>query len=123
MWSYKQSTGELFRTGSPVTTPVAVGHAGVGTGKNNPDLQCVQDIGPIPRGDWTISALTDTPSLKGALPLTPKTGTDVCGRKDFFIHGDSVAQPGWASQGCIILPKEVRELIAASGDLHLRVVA
>lgn len=123
MWLYKQSTGELFRAGSPVTTPVAVGYAGVGSGHNNPDLQCVQDIGPIPRGEWTIGAPTNTPHLTYALPLSPRAGTDACGRSAFFIHGDSTAQPGWASQGCIILPKGIRELIAESRDTRLRVVA
>jgi hypothetical protein len=47
----------------------------------------------------------------------------MCGRSNFLIHGDSAANPGWASGGCIILKLELREKIASSGDTALRVVA
>ena len=66
-WVWKQSTGELFLRGSPVTTPFATGYAGYGEGRNNPDMQCVQDIGPIPRGGYTMGL------APLSLPLTPPT--------------------------------------------------
>jgi hypothetical protein len=45
------------------------------------------------------------------------------GRFGFFIHGDSILNPGWASDGCVILGRMVRQRIAASGDPLLEVVA
>ena len=62
-WTYIQETGELQQDGKPVAT----GYSGAGSGKNNPDLQDVHNIGPIPQGDWTISG----PRL--ALPSTGLT--------------------------------------------------
>jgi hypothetical protein len=44
------------------------------------------------------------------------------GRSGFLIHGDSIIRPGTASRGCIILAREIREQIAASGDADLEVV-
>jgi hypothetical protein len=55
------------------------------------------------------------------MSLTSPPGTQVFGRTDFLIHGDSRAHPGEASAGCIILPPDVRRRIAASGDTTLEV--
>lgn len=122
MWVYKQSTGEIFLRGSPVTTPVGKGYSGAGTGKNNPDYQCVQDIGPIPRGQYDIGGETNNPSPV-TLPLHPDSNNDMCGRSGFLIHGDNVERPGWASSGCIILNRDVREKIRDSGINRLEVIA
>jgi hypothetical protein len=56
------------------------------------------------------------------MALIPKEGTDTFGRSGFLIHGDSVAMPGTASHGCIILSRDLREQISASGDNQLEVV-
>lgn len=55
------------------------------------------------------------------LPLIPM-GHNANGRTVFFIHGDSVARPGTASQGCVILPHDLRARINASPDKTLQVV-
>lgn len=121
-WVWKQSTGQLFMQGSPVTTPFATGYAGSGSGKNNPDYQCVQDIGPIPRGWYTVGAETDDPAPV-TLPLTPDADTDVCGRTGFLIHADSINRPGWASEGCIVIgDRGKREKIRDSGERRLNVI-
>jgi hypothetical protein len=39
------------------------------------------------------------------------------------MHGDSKEHPGCASQGCIILPRPVREQVWHSGDRELEVRA
>lgn len=126
MWLYKQSTGELFFSG-PVTAPVEKGYSGAGEHRNNPGSQCISDLGPIPRGDYAIGPPTDFGDpphvVKYALPLTPLPSTDTCGRKGFYIHGESGAFPGWASAGCIIMSKATREKIVQSGDKDLRVVS
>ena len=55
MWKYIQSTGEIFRNDELV----GVGYSGRDEGKNNPLMQCKKDVGPIPRGWWTIEEPTD----------------------------------------------------------------
>jgi hypothetical protein len=51
--------------------------------------------------------------------LTP-VGHDAFGRDGFLIHGDNLTHD--ASTGCIILPPEIRDMIAASEDRDLEVV-
>lgn len=124
MWTWDQSAGTLSRGGKVV----ARGYAGSGRGKNNPALQGVRGIGPVPRGRWLIGR----PYNSGAtgpytLVITAQDGVldDVhgpTGRGAFRIHGDSIARPGTASRGCIILPRTTREMIWKSGDRELEVV-
>ncbi|EPR9081487.1 hypothetical protein ACU9CW_002015 [Cronobacter dublinensis] len=51
-WIYHQSSGKLFRNGKLMGT----GYAGKDAGKNAPNLQGTADIGPLPRGKYTIGA-------------------------------------------------------------------
>jgi len=118
MWRWDQSAGELSRDGRFV----ARGYSGAGIGKNNPDLENKVATGPIPRGRWRIGAPRKSLNVGPfAMPLEP-VGHAACGRSAFMVHGDSARQPGRASQGCIILPRNVREMIWASGDHDLEVV-
>jgi len=127
MWQYSQKSGNLEFSGSPVVGAVATGYSGAGTLKNNPDMQCVSDLGPIPRGEYEIGdpldLNVDGHTISYALPLRPQAGTDTCNRTGFYIHGDSRTFPGSASAGCIILPLDVRKKIAESNDKVLRVVS
>jgi hypothetical protein len=110
-WNYKQSTGELF---SPTGTKVAIGYAGGNCGKNpegknNPEMQDVRCIGPLPRGGYHFG----TPMLNShmgpfAIPLIPDANNEMLGRAGFFMHGDTTPS-GNASEGCIIMPKTVRQ--------------
>lgn len=121
-WLYKQSTGELFLKGSPVITPFAVGYSGCGSGKNNPDMQCVKDIGPIPKGWYTLGEILDEPAAY-TIKLIPDVSNEMCSRSGFLIHADSIQRPGWASQGCIIIPDATkRESIANGGVKRLEVI-
>jgi hypothetical protein len=121
-WLWKQASGELYLRGSPVVAPYARGYAGLGAGKNNPDLQCVQDIGPIPAGWYTIGQATADPAPL-TLPLQPDPGNEMCGRSGFLIHADNIAKPGWASNGCIVIgDRTIREKIRDSGVNRLLVV-
>lgn len=63
VWTYKQSTGELFHNGKHIET----GYSGRMTNKNKPDREQVKGLGPIPRGRWHIGTIT---THKG--PLTIK---------------------------------------------------
>ena len=122
-WVWKQSTGGLFHRGSPVVTPYATGYSGAGQLQNDPDSQCVSDLGPIPRGWYTIGAATATPA-QVTLPLTPDPSNHMCGRTGFLIHADNVHRPGWASEGCIVIAdRQKREGIRDSGDHRLEVTS
>lgn len=119
MWTYEQLTGRLLHYGAEV----AIGYAGAGDGKNNPDMQGVHNVGPLPVGRYTICAPCDTQTHGPyVLRLTPDAKNDMCGRAGFLIHGDSVQHPGTASQGCIIMPRAVRERVWNSGDRDFEVV-
>lgn len=120
MWKYSQSTGELFNGGG---TLIDTGYAGKGAAKNDPDQQCVADMGPIPRGFYTIDPAVTHPKLGPvALRLEPDASNNMCGRAGFFIHGDKVSDPGNASEGCIIMKRSTRESVDGSTDKRLQVV-
>lgn len=118
MWKFEQATGRMLQDGERV----AIGYAGKGEGKNNPDMQDVHNVGPLPRGQYSIGAPCDTMTHGPyVLRLTPDAANDMCGRAGFLIHGDSVVHPGTASEGCIILGRAIREKIWDSGDHDLEV--
>jgi len=122
VWTYQQTTGKLSRDG----TPEGSGYSGFQAGKNNPAMQNVANVGPIPQGKYSIGApqCVDSPGPHGPfiLPLTPDSANQMFGRSGFLIHGDSIVQPGTASHGCIIMARLIRDAIAASGDQELTVV-
>jgi hypothetical protein len=120
MWNYAQTTGELF---DPSGNLVQTGYSGKGDAKNDPDQQCVVDMGPIPRGLYTIQpAVTDPILGPVAIPLDPDASNNMCGRSGFFIHGDNVSDPGNASQGCIIMQRTTRDQVNGSDDKRFQVV-
>ena len=128
MWTYFQATGRFEHDGVYITTGYSGWDDGdnipePGEGKNNPDMQAVRNIGPIPVGQYTIGPAYQH-ETKGpiVMRLTPKEGTDTLGRSGFLVHGDSLRAPGTASHGCIILNRTVRTQIAASTDRDLEVV-
>ncbi|WP_309235074.1 tlde1 domain-containing protein [Paraburkholderia youngii] len=99
-WTYNQTSGTLSRDGSLV----ARGYSGHGAGKNNPVMQAVRSVGPIPEGSYTIGTPRHSHHVGAfAMPLTPDPGTETFGRNAFSMHGDSKSHPGSASNGCIAL--------------------
>lgn len=120
MWTWDQSAGALTRAGKIEGS----GYAGRGRGLNNPTMQAVQGIGPIPAGRWKMTELRLAGASTGpyTIVLEPCPGTDTCGRSAFRIHGDNAAMDHSASHGCVILPRKVREMIWTSGDRDLLVI-
>jgi Protein of unknown function (DUF2778) len=118
MWTYSQSTGELARDGKIY----GKGYSGLGDDKDVPADQAVVGEGPIPQGEWIIGPARNDPKLgQHIMPLAPKPGTQTFGRSAFYIHGDSIAHPGQASHGCIILAFALRDEISFSNDIDLTV--
>ena len=122
-WTYKQASGELWH-GDP--EPVAVGYSGAEPlGKNNPDAQDIPCVGPIPQGNYTITGPPENTTSHGpfVLQLVPDPANEMFGRSGFLMHGDSIEHPGQASEGCIIMPFNVRQRVWNSSDRDLIVVA
>ncbi len=123
MWIWIQKTGEMFHDGVLWCT----GYAGRYTGKNNPDMQDVHDIGPLPCGDYTMQDPRTSARLG---PLTIDLEQDpknqMFGRFSFRWHGERIEPPiGLASDGCIVTDHEPRARAAdliALGDRKLRVI-
>ncbi|MET1536748.1 tlde1 domain-containing protein [Burkholderia sola] len=119
-WQYSQSTGQLTQGAGPA---VGRGYSGRGAGQNNPQMQNRVGMGPIPTGSYSIGApFHHHHAGDYTMRLTPNAGTDTQHRSGFMIHGDSVAHPGQASDGCIILDRRARERIWSSGDRQINVV-
>lgn len=119
MYFYSDSTGIIQQGSKNTLTTLGFGYAGGNCGKNpegvnNPALQGVVCVGPLPRGVYTIGQPVDHTHLGPcAMPLTPDLANDMFGRSGFFIHADTAAEDHGASEGCIVLPLAIRQRIAA----------
>jgi hypothetical protein len=124
-WTFENGTGRLL---DPDGTFVEQGYAGgaKGTHKegiNNPALQFVRDIGPLPVGVYTMGDPVEHSQLGIlAIPLTPDPSNDMRGRGGFYCHGDKIGSPGCASDGCIIVGHSTRVMLSESSDRRIQVV-
>ncbi len=120
-FTFIREEGVVLFNAAVVATGAYSGH---GEGVNNPAMESVPNVGPIPAGVYSIGPAKDPVDQLGpiALPLTPIGGQEMFGRSAFFIHGDNAAMDHTASDGCIILPRSAREYIAAS-DCKVLVVS
>jgi len=119
-WTYEIVTGTLY---DPSGNAVGAGYSGAPGHKNDATAQSLHDLGPIPVGCYVVEEPKDTETHGPyVLPLDPDPGNQMFGRAGFLIHGDSVAHPGTASKGCIILSRATRELVGQSADNLLDVV-
>ena len=122
-FTYQQSTGRFSRNGNLI----GIGYSGHGPGVNNPAMEGVVGVGPIPAGAWTIGpAHFDGPLGPVVMNLDPVAPFDALGRSAFRIHGDNDHLNHTASDGCIILGPDYRKQIAvavAGGDNSLTVMA
>ena len=117
-WTFEQRTGKLYDpTGKLIATGYAGGNCGKNPeGKNNPEMQGVPKVGPLPVGTYTRGEVLMSSHLGPfAIPLLPNSGNDMLGRGGFYMHGDTTPS-GNASEGCLIIPRAVRESFYASTD-------
>ena len=125
MYTYEQSTGRLFDANMSV---IATGYAGGNCGKNpegvnNPAFEETPCVGPLPVGFYNAGAVEDSPNLGPyAIALIPNPSNIMFGRSGFFMHGDTSAMDHSASEGCIIMPRTIREQFYTSADNSLEVV-
>lgn len=91
-----------------------------GGGYNNPAMQAIRNNGPIPPGTWNVTGVQQTLTNSqgvttphaNVLRLEPAAGTRTFNRDAMRVHGDNASRPGTASNGCIIVPPDVRQSLA-----------
>ena len=127
---YEQRTGILKDINGQF---IAQGYAGHGSGKNNPAMESVHNIGPLPRGIYYIQApINKNNTGPYSLPLIPDVNNEMYGRSGFYMHGglsepftepdgDKIL-PGQESDGCTIFPRTVREKVWDGTDHTLTVI-
>lgn len=116
---YEQATGRWYG-GNDIL--MGAGYAGGDCGNdlagvNNPAVEDIPNVGPLPCGWYKIGAPYNHPKCgEFFIPLTPQPGNEMFGRGGFGVHGDLKSSPGAckASDGCIILALGVRQAIAAN---------
>jgi hypothetical protein len=125
MWTYSQTSGELSENGQIIGRGYAGGNIPPHhdpSAVNNPARQSEHNTGPLPQGLYTVGPAQDNAALGPmAMPLTPCPGNLMFGRSGFWMHADSLTHPGEASEGCIVMPHEVRFLVSISNDRELLV--
>jgi hypothetical protein len=117
-WYYSQTSGLLRHDEEKVGT----GYSGHGTGLNNHLAEFEHNHGPIPCGRYRIGTPGDSIDHGPyVIPLAPSMSNQMAGRNGFLIHGDRVGHVGehLASEGCIVLARNIRERIVESEDRDL----
>lgn len=119
MWKYCQSTGQLFYG----KVSIGIGYSGHGVDKNVPEAEGIKNMGPLPHGMYTIGFAEYNDHLGPlTMKLFPNAGNQMHDRGGFYIHGDSASHPGEASEGCIVLSHDIRNLINMGANRGLEVV-
>jgi lipoprotein-anchoring transpeptidase ErfK/SrfK len=117
---YNQSTGKLTDAYGNL---IGVGYSGNGLGKNNPKMENMKSIGPIPKGKYFIGEPYNSKNTGPfTMALSPYEDNKMYDRSGFAIHGDNRINPGTASHGCIILSRKIRELINKGKDKIIVVI-
>jgi hypothetical protein len=127
-WTYEISSGKMYSDAGEL---LDIGYSGQPPHVNDFSAVGEVGIGPIPAGSWEIKGPEDSPKTGPyTLTLVPNEATMahvISLNRDpvsFRIHGERAQPPpGYASDGCIILPRAIREQIWNSGDHELDTVA
>lgn len=105
-WTYVQKTGKLF---DPSGALASTGYAGRGEGLNNPAMQQVHMVGPLPVGLYSAGTPQNGTRLgPDAIPLVPFGSNTMFGRGGFYCHADNAHLDHSASEGCIVMDTATR---------------
>lgn len=121
MWTFVQSDGFILHD----SVNASQGFSGNGVGRNNPAMQNVANVGPLPCGLYMMSELIESDPQCGpyVIVLVPNAGNEMFGRSGFRIHGAEISNPDAGSDGCICAPRPVRMDMWEGTDHWLEVVA
>lgn len=114
--TYIISTGDFY---APDGSLLGVCYAGHPPHVNDISAVNVKNIGPLPPGSYRMGTAYNNihtgPLSIPLIPLAEQTHSPeenpfawLHGRNDFYIHGDSLNHPGYASDGCIVASHEIR---------------
>ena len=120
-WKFYPLSGMIK---APSGAFLGTGYSGNGQGLNNPAMENVHNIGPIPRGAYYIGDFFDDDGGKGptVCDLVPCSETETFGRCGFMIHGDNKKANHTASEGCIVAPRFIRDAMKLSPVKLLQVL-
>jgi hypothetical protein len=127
MWHYNQATGWLDKDGILVSKDC---YSGNGAGFNNPTMEDVVDVGPLPTGPWIVSGPPFTDPERGPYVLRLRPATQEfrqqilsMGRDpdSFLCHGKPLppADINSGSKGCLCADYPTRMRLYQSGDAQL----
>lgn len=119
MITYSQVSGGISIDDENIGT----GYSGHGVGVDNPALEAMANVGPIPRGEWRILKWEAVHPGKGPIVavLAPNKH-DAHGRSGFLIHGDNDKLNHTGSHGCIVASRDIRKRLRDSGETILEVI-
>lgn len=103
MLIYDRPNGNLLRD----TLRIGKCYSGSGAGLDNPKMEAVHNIGPIPAGDYRlercspeeIATMHKGPDVYRLVALDPEK---LLGRSGFMFHWDNKNQDFSGSEGCIL---------------------
>jgi hypothetical protein len=128
MLSFSQSTGIVSLNGKQIARGFAGNDSRPGVnpdhvhGYCNPDMQARHNIGPLPQGLYHIERWEDQhPGLGPIVAILAQVSGESYGRSGFRIHGASSNDPLNSSEGCIVLPRDARLALRASGETQIQV--
>lgn len=113
---YSQSLGYIWNDDGSII--FKGGWSGNGKGKNNPEMEGVKNKGPIPRGRYIIGTPYDSTRVgKFSIPLIPSCH-NALDRTHLRMHGATIdeSRRGEESDGCVILPFDIRKKVFDSND-------
>lgn len=125
--TYEQITGFMYDDNGQL---LGKGYSGHPPHRNDPSSEGVPNIGPIPCGTYNITAMEPNTTEHGpyVLVLSPDgpTRQRILSYNrtpdEFRVHGDEIKVPGMASQGCIVMPPSVREVLWTGPDHIIDVI-
>ncbi len=115
VYTYMQCSGKVY---DPEGNLMGAGYSGKGLGLNNPKMEHVPNIGPIPAGFYRVGNVIHNAGNMGkyVLPLTPEGSTvntlSALVRGGFYWHGENPATPLNSSKGCIVSLLVLRQQIS-----------
>jgi len=119
--TFQQSTGLVTDSAGEV---VAHAWAGNGEGLNNPAMQAVRCVGPLPQGTYRVGTWEEQhPGLGPMVVHLQQIAGETFGRDGFYIHGPSSTHYMQESKGCVVVPHEQRQKIHDLDPDFLVVVA
>ena len=113
--NYSQTSGQMTQDDG---TLVATGFSGNNSrpgvnpnhlqGMNNPEMQSVHCIGPLPQGTYSVGPWGPHSELGPNSAALTQTSGETYGRDGFYIHGPGENDPENSSEGCIVIGHDER---------------